>query len=233
MIQILLAILAGVVTIAAPCILPLLPILLGTAVGQTSKTRPLFIVLGFIFVFSLAGLALSFLTSHLGIQPNTLRLVAIAVLGLFGLCMVWPLPFELLMVRVSGVVNRAGTMGRSAGKGNLGGFVLGMTLGIVWTPCAGPVLGSVLALIALQRQLVAAGILLTAYALGAAVPMLLIAYGGQYLASRVKPLVRYAKGVQQGFGALIILLAVALYFNYDTKIYSVLLEHYPTFNPQL
>ncbi len=232
MLQVLFALLAGILTIAAPCILPLLPVLLGTSVGHRSKTRPVFIVLGFIIVFSLAGLLLATLSTKLGLNPNTLRLVAIVVLALFGALLLWPLPFELIAGRLSGTFAKVGAEANQ-GQGNLSGFVLGMTLGLVWTPCAGPVLGTVLTLVALQRELTTAGILLTAYAIGAALPMLAIAYGGQYLTAKVRVLTRYTGVLQRTFGVLIITLAVALYYNYDTKLYAVLLEHYPTFNPKL
>ncbi len=232
MIQILIAFLAGVLTIAAPCILPLLPILLGTSVGQTSKTRPLFIVLGFALVFSLAALFFSLLARELGLSTNVLRIVAIFILGLFGLFMLWPAPFELLTSKLNVVFNNAGKAASSAKKDNVGGFILGMTLGLVWTPCAGPVLGSVLTLIASQKDLVTGAILLIAYALGTGIPMLVIAYGGQYISGKVRVIARYSRILQQAFGVIIILLALAIYFNYDIKIYSIILQHYSSFNPK-
>jgi cytochrome c biogenesis protein CcdA len=233
MLHILIAFLAGVLTIAAPCILPLLPILLGTAVGQTSKTRPLFIVLGFVLVFSAAAIFISFLTSALGLSANALRIGAVCILGLFGLFMLWPVPFELLMSRLNRLFSSANKAAASAKADNLGGLILGMTLGLVWTPCAGPVLGSVLTLIALQRDLVSGAILLVAYALGAGVPMLVVAYGGQYITKRIRLFSKYTRLLQEIFGVLIILLAIALYFNYDVKIYALILQYFPSFNPKL
>ena len=66
--------------------------------------------------------------------------------------MIWPLPFELLTQKMGGAINQAGQMGQKAGNGNFGGFLLGMTLGVVWTPCAGPILGSILTLVAAQNN---------------------------------------------------------------------------------
>ncbi len=231
MLQILFAILAGMLTIAAPCILPLLPILLGVSVGQTSKTRPIFIVLGFVLVFASAGLLLSYLSQHIGLDPGIIRTTGVVILGLFGLFLIWSKPFDLLALRMSAIVAKAGMAG-GRGEGNWGAFVLGMTLGIVWTPCAGPVLGSVLTLIALQTELATATILLVAYAIGAGLPMLLIAYGGQYLSTRVESLARYSRLIQQIFGIVIIAFAVAVYFNYDLVFYSLFLKYCPSFNPK-
>ena len=108
-----------------------------------------------------------------------------------------------------------------------GGFVLGLTLGVVWTPCAGPVLGSILTLIATSQHLTHAGLLLLVYAIGAGVPMLAIAYGGQYASVRVRGLASHAHRIQQGFGVVVILIAGALYFQFDTLVTVWLSRFYP------
>lgn len=230
MIQVLFAFLAGILTVGAPCVLPLLPILLGVSIGQKSKTRPLFIALGFVVTFSVAGLALSYLVRQLGISPDAIRNIAVFALGLFAVFMIWPKPFELLAVKMGGAINLAGQTAQKAGSGNLGGFVLGLILGVVWTPCAGPILASILTLIAIQGSSLSAAILLVAYSLGAGLPMLLIAYGGQYLSGKITGLVKYSTLVQQIFGVLILLLAAAMYFQYDTKLQAKLVEKFPGLN---
>jgi len=230
MLQILFAILAGILTVGAPCILPLLPILLGASVGQKSKTRPLFIALGFIVTFSLAGLFLSFLVIKLDIAPDLLRNIAVVALAIFGVFMIWPKPFELLTLHLSKYINKANQTAQQAGTGNFGGFVLGVMLGLIWTPCAGPVLGAILTLIATQTELGRASILLIAYAIGAGLPMLAIAYGGQYISTRIRFLTRYATRMQQVFGILILTLAVLMYFNYDLRLQAWILEQIPSWN---
>lgn len=226
MLQILIAILAGILTIGAPCILPLLPILLGSSVGSTSKTRPLFISLGFVVMFSIVGLALSFLTTSLNLSPDVIRKVAVVALAIFGLFMLWPTPFEKLTGYLSKFTTRASQLSSKAGNGNLSGFILGLTLGLIWTPCAGPVLGSILTLIATQNNLASAGILLFAYAVGAGIPMLVIAYGGQFITTKVRVFANYTTRIQQIFGVVIILLAIAIYFQYDALIQTKILEFY-------
>jgi cytochrome c-type biogenesis protein len=130
MIQILFALLAGILTIAAPCILPLLPIILGSSVGQQSKTRPLFIVLGFVLSFALASFLLSVLVLSFGLSPSSLRNVAIVLLAVFAIFMIWPKPFEILTTKMNGFINRANQVGQSK-SGNLGGFFLGLVLGVI------------------------------------------------------------------------------------------------------
>lgn len=226
MIQILFAILAGVLTIGAPCILPLLPILLGSSVGSNSKTRPFFIAFGFVVMFTIVGLLLSFLTTSLNISPNLLRNIATVMLAIFGVFMLWPTPFEKLTAYLSQYSTKASALSSKAGNGNAGGFVLGLMLGLLWTPCAGPVLGSILTLIATQSNTAQAGILLFAYAVGAGIPMLLIAYGGQIITTKVRAITPYTTKIQQIFGVIIILLAVAIYFQYDTQIQATILQHF-------
>ncbi len=232
MIQIIFAILAGILTIASPCILPILPIILGTSIGQTNKSRPIFIVAGFIIAFTLAAVFLSILTKSTGLNPNIIRNIGIAALVVFGFLLLWPKPFEMLMKWFTPAVSKVSLKAGLGNKGSWSAFFLGLTLGIVWTPCAGPVLASILTLIALEQNLLAASILLFAYSLGASVPMLIIAFGGQYISEKVSVISKYSDIIQKIFGIIIILLAAAMYFNYDTRIYALILEHYPSFNPK-
>ncbi len=233
MIQIFFAVIAGILTIAAPCILLPLPILLGASVGQRSKTRPLFITLGFVVTFATLALAINYLVQVLGLNPNTLRTVAIVVLAVFSFFMIWPTPFERLMAHLSGLMNQAGQASQHVSQGNFGGFILGAIIGIVWAPCAGPILGSILTLVALQKDALRASILLIAYAIGAGIPMLAIAYGGQALTTRVRGIAKYSHRLQQVFGVLLLLLAGAIYFQYDTVIQAKLVSQFPNFGAGL
>jgi hypothetical protein len=105
--------------------------------------------------------------------------------------MLWPRPFEWLVAHARSLVDRTDqTAGRTHG-GNVGGFFLGTTLGLVWTPCAGPVLGSILTVIATSPHIRREALLLVVYAIGAAVPMLAIAYGGQFVTTRVRSVARF------------------------------------------
>jgi cytochrome c biogenesis protein CcdA len=223
MLNLVLALLAGVVTVAAPCTLPMLPILLGASVGQTSKARPAMIAAGFVLSFSLVALALGAITRVFDFDPNSLRNGAAALLLAFGLLMIWPAPFEWLSSRIGGFT--AGSAATS--QGMIGGFLLGTTLGLVWTPCAGPVLGSILTIVATSQDTAWASLLLVVYAIGAALPMLAIAYGGQAVTTRIRSVARIAPKLQQGFGVVVIAFAVASYFQYDTLIVAWLTGFYP------
>ncbi|QOZ37207.1 cytochrome c biogenesis CcdA family protein [Bradyrhizobium sp. CCBAU 53421] len=225
MLSLALALLAGVATVAAPCTLPMLPILLGVSIGQTGKARPAMIALGFVMSFSAVALLLSAITRAFDFDPNLLRTGAAVLLAGFGLLMLWPAPFEWLAIRLTGT---AGSLGQAAPSPSLfGGFVLGSTLGLVWTPCAGPVLGSILTIVATSKDTAWASLQLVTYAIGAAIPMLAIAYGGQAVTTRVRSMARIAPRLQQGFGVVIIAFAALSYLQYDTLIVAWLTQFYP------
>ncbi|WFU72345.1 cytochrome c biogenesis CcdA family protein [Bradyrhizobium sp. CB2312] len=227
MLELLFAVLAGILTIAAPCTLPMLPILLGASIGRAGHLRPAMIALGFVVSFSAVALLLGALTRAFDFDPNVLREAAAILLLGFGLLMLWPAPFEWLSIRLNGWLDLGAASGVQR-EGAIGGLVLGTTLGLVWTPCAGPVLGSILTLVATSKNLAWAGTLLVAYAIGAAIPMLAIAYGGQAATTRVRSLARISPRLQQGFGIVVIAFALAAYFQYDTLIVAWLTGFYPT-----
>src|ERR1700680_3037057 len=112
MLNLLLALLAGIVTVAAPCTLPMLPILLGASVGQSGKLRPAMIALGFVISFSATALLVSAITRVF--DPNSLRTGAAVLLVGFGLLMIWPAPFEWLSIRLGGITN--GAAGNAASR---------------------------------------------------------------------------------------------------------------------
>jgi len=227
MLNLVLALLAGVVTVVAPCTLPMLPILLGASVGHTGKARPAMIALGFVISFSAAALLLSAAIDLFDLDPNILRTGATVLLLGFGVLMIWPTPFEWLSMRIGGLAGRSAG-NTAARQGNLGGFVLGTTLGLVWTPCAGPVLGSILTVVATSKDTAWASALLVVYAIGAAIPMLAIAYGGQAATTRVRSIARISPRLQQGFGVVVIAFAIASYFQYDALIVAWLTAFYPS-----
>lgn len=231
LIELPLATLAGILTIASPCVLPILPIVLGSTLPQpdrrTNGSRPLFIVAGFVLTFAALGMLLASASQHVVLAHETLRLTGIAMLMLTGLLMLWRQPYEWLMARMGGFLNRAGPSADGS-SGNAGGFVLGMSLGAVWTPCAGPVLASILVLVAKAQDIGWSATLLLMYALGAGIPMLVIAYGGQFMATRVRVLARHSHRLIQIFGVLILLTGLAIYLQYDVVIYAALADFFPT-----
>jgi cytochrome c-type biogenesis protein len=226
-----LAFLAGLLTIASPCVLPVMPILLGTSVDRPDRVRPLFIIAGFIVSFASFAMLLGAVSSTAHVAQQALRNSAIALLALSGLLRLWPRPYDWAVSKVQAPLARlwpAALDGAPAGAGNAGGFVLGMSLGAAWTPCAGPVLASILVLVVKAQDLQWSGLLLALYAIGAAIPMLAIVYGGQYITRRVRVLARHTHRIQQVFGVLVMLTALAIYLQYDVLAYAWITSHLPS-----
>jgi cytochrome c-type biogenesis protein len=225
MLDVALAFAAGLLTILAPCILPILPIVFGVSVGDRRSLRPLLIIIGFVVTFSSVAFVFGLFPSVLGLSPESLREAASVLLMIFGLAMIWPRLFDAMMARLGGV-RPAFSTGRT--EGGLGAVLLGASLGVVWAPCAGPVLGSILTLIASSKDLGRAALLLGCYAIGAALPMLLIAYGGHIVTTRVPRVVRYTHAMRRGFGAVVTVIAAAMFLEYDAVAVVWLSRFFPT-----
>jgi cytochrome c biogenesis protein CcdA len=226
-----LAMAAGMLTVGAPCVLPMLPVVLGASVSSNGagadRTRPLFIALGFALSFAAVALLFSSFTHVLGLSQEGLRRFAAAMLLVFGALSIWPSAFQWVSLQASGILGRAASVGLANPSGNWGGLLLGLSLGAVWTPCAGPVLASILTLIATEPAGLGAATLLGAYSLGAAVPMLAIAYGGQAAAQRVRRISRHAHRMQQAFGVVIVAIAVSMLLEVDGQIAAWFAQFYP------
>jgi cytochrome c biogenesis protein CcdA/thiol-disulfide isomerase/thioredoxin len=185
--------LAGVVTAVSPCVLPVLPILLA---GGASGRKPLRIIAGLVFSFTVFTLFAAWILDRLGLPKDLLRNLAIALLFVVAATLVVPRLGEVLERPFAPL-----TRHRAGG----GGFLLGVSLGLVFVPCAGPVLAAVTVVAANNDVGIRALSLTFAYAAGAAVPMLLIALGGQRLAGRLRaqaPRLRVACGLVIGLVAL-------------------------------
>jgi cytochrome c biogenesis protein CcdA len=223
-----LALLAGLATVASPCVLPVLPFLLGATVGQSNRRRPLLIVAGFVLSFSAFALALGAVSSAAQLAQETLRNVAIVLLGVSGLLRIWPRPWDLLVERVRPLWARLRGARADAVPKQGGAFVLGLSLGAVWTPCAGPVLASILALVVQAHDPARAVRLVGLYALGAALPMLALIHGGQGIVQRVRGIARHAVALQRAFGVLVLASAAAIWFQVDTQIAAHIPSIFPT-----
>src|SRR3989344_2703397 len=119
--------LAGIVTILSPCILPILPVVLSGSIG--GKSRPIGIVMGFVLSFTFFTLFLSTLVKLLGFSADSLRTFSVAVIFIFGLAPILP-GFQALVERVFSRLPRFSSTGR---QGLLGGVVIGLGLGLLWT----------------------------------------------------------------------------------------------------
>jgi cytochrome c biogenesis protein CcdA/thiol-disulfide isomerase/thioredoxin len=199
---------AGIVTAVSPCVFPVLPILFaGGASG--GRRRPYAIIAGLVTSFATFTLIATWLLRQLHLPQDFLRNLSIALLFLVAASLIFPqvgVWIERPLARLSR---------RSPGGDLGGGFLLGASLGLVFVPCGGPIIGAISANAArvhLGWQTVA---ITLAYALGAALPMLAIAALGQRATRRIR---MNAQALRTGLGIVLALAALALVFNADTKL---------------
>jgi cytochrome c biogenesis protein CcdA/thiol-disulfide isomerase/thioredoxin len=203
------AFVAGVVTAISPCVLPVLPIVFaGGATG--GPQRPYAIVAGLVASFTAFTLAATALLSALGLPDDLLRNVAIGVVLVVGLA--------LLVPRLASVLERPfQALGRRNPGGAGGGFFLGVSLGLLFTPCAGPVIAAVAVLAATEHFSLESGLVTLSYALGAGLVLLLIALAAQRGMSMRAVRMR-APRVRQALGAVVVAVAVLMAFWADVKL---------------
>ena len=218
-----LAFVAGMVTILSPCILPVLPVVLAGGLGG-GKRKPLGVILGFVGSFTFFTLSLTLITRLLGIPAEWLRWFAAGVMILFGLTMVLPalkILFERL-VRVSG----GSTRGSSEG-GFKSGVILGISLGLVWTPCVGPILATVLSLSLVGDVGVGSALVMLSYAIGTSLPMFAVMYGGRELLDRQVWLKNNLGRIEKVFGVLVVIAGLVILMSFDRTIQIWALKVFP------
>ncbi|MDX2003772.1 MAG: cytochrome c biogenesis CcdA family protein [Meiothermus sp.] len=218
------AFLSGIVTVASPCVLPVLPFLLSGSIG--GRLRPYGIVAGFVLSFTLLTLFLSALVGALGIPADTLRMVSVVMLLGFGLVLLVPQLHRLY----EGTASRSlGGLKQVQGDGFWGGALVGLTLGVLWSPCVGPIMAGVISL-ALSGNLTGQAAFTTlAFSLGTAIPMLAVMLGGRKLLGRVPWLMNNLGRVQRGFGVVMVLFAVGFFFGADRAVQTWVLDTFPQY----
>ncbi|CAN5346461.1 cytochrome c biogenesis protein DipZ [soil metagenome] len=205
---------AGLITAISPCVLPVLPILFaGGASG--SRTRPYAIIGGLVLSFTVFTLVGASLLDLLGLPQDFLRNAAIAMLLLLAATLLVPRLGLFLERPLFFLTRRRPRVGAN-------GFVLGASLGLVFVPCAGPVLAAVTALAASGQIGVETFVVTGASALGAALPMLLFAIGGQRLSSGLKLMRSHAEATRRVSGVLLGAAALAIAFGVDQRFTTLL-----------
>jgi len=252
---------AGLLTILLPCILPLIPIVLGVSIAGRSKLRPLYTILGMVISFVGFTFLLLVVLRQFVVVADYIRIATYYVLILFGIGFITHHKWTQYIVAVLGsllflekgieavalaavlgviamevggsVASKLQNFGTSVqtktreglGADNpLTALVIGLTLGLVWVPCAGPALSFALTLVRDEPGLTALLALLS-YALGTAVPLLLIGYGGQAAVHSVRSLSKYSGVIKQISGVLLIITAIALHFRTFEKLQIFLLDN--------
>jgi len=173
--------------------------------------------------FALAGSLLGFTASWFTGLANALRYGAIVILLVLGLLAIFPdWSYRLFSYLPIHRWTKEPTRGGLSGE-----FWLGTQLGLLWTPCAGPVLGGILVLAAVNHNVISAFGLLVAYGMGAALPLLAIAYGGRAFSRRLLKLRSHSATLQRAGGVMIVVTAIAILLGWDVQVQLWLAPLFP------
>lgn len=205
-----LAFLEGVALIISPCILPILPIILSVSL-EGGKRRPLGVILGFVVTFAFFTLFARQLVLLVGLNLDLVRYISYALLILLGIIMM----SSYLTEKFGDWTQRLADLGarvtvKAPQNGFGSGVILGSLVGLIWTPCAGPILAAVIVQTVLQQSNVMSFFTLLAFAIGTAVPMLIIIFFGRTLLKQVKFLQEHAVLIRKMLGVIIILAVLGM-----------------------
>lgn len=186
---------AGLASIASPCVLPVIPIIVA-GTEQDHKYRPLLIVAGLSISFMAMGVATSLFGGAIAGMIPAMENAAGIIIILFGVLML----FDINLFKRITLFSRI----RGQSQGRWSGLVMGLTLGLVWIPCVGPMLAGVLALVASDGRLSYGLFLLACYSLGFAIPMLILGYASQSLRQKIKQINAHPIAIRMISGGLLI-----------------------------
>jgi cytochrome c biogenesis protein CcdA len=219
---------AGGLTILSPCVLPLVPIVLGSA-AQANPRGPLALAAGLVLSFTATGFALARLGSIAGLDPDAVRAVGALLLVLAGLLLLVQRLQDRLSFATTPLASWA--QARQAGleqHGLLGQLTIGALLGVVWSPCVGPSLGAATVLASQGRSLLAAATTMAAFGSGIAVALLVIAYGARAtFARRLTGLLATGKAGKRVLGGTLMAMGVLIVTGGDRLLEGLILSHLP------
>ncbi len=226
---ILIGLLGGLITAVSPCILPVLPVVFlaggpgaatpaDEAEPRQRNRRPYAVVTGLVISFSFFTLAGTTLISALGLPDGILRYVGLSMLVVLGLGLIFPVVERLLEKPFARIPQRSFNKEGSA-------LALGLGLGLLYVPCAGPVLAAIT--VAGARGRISMGIvaLTVSFAVGTAIPLLVFALAGRRVAQRITAFRSRARKLRVTGGVVMILLAAALAFNITDALQRALPDY--------
>ncbi len=221
------AFVAGAATAVSPCVLPVLPVALSAGVTG-GRRRPLGVVTGLALSFTFATVALVYVIAALGLPDELLRKLSIVALIGFGVSLLVPAIGDRLEARLSRIGPALGLGGatRRSGDGFWSGMMVGGGLGFLYAPCAGPILAGVITVSASQSFTAGRLGVALAYGIGSAVVLYALMLGGRRVTSR---LARRSTRFQMSMGAIMVVIALLMLGNYDTRFETAIASDLPAF----
>lgn len=211
-----LSIAAGSLTTLSPCVFPLLPLVIGGAT-QRHRAAPLAMALGMTLAFAGLGVVIGLFGDALGLSSDNVRTFAAFMLIGFGFTMIVPRLNEGLTNFISPLASSANQASASLDTASLkGAFLLGGLLGLIWSPCSGPLLGTALTLVATEGGAARGALILGLFGAGAAIPLVGVAYLSRAGFSRIQSwVVTHADRTKKIFGSMLLLVGLAILTGAD------------------
>ncbi len=219
---------AGALSTLSPCVLPLLPIVLLGAL-ETHKWGPIALAGGLSCSFAMLGILIAAIGFSLGLDPDAIRLGVAALMVVFGVALLAPALHASLAIVTGPIADGGQTLlDRFAPSGVTGQLLIGILLGAVWVPCSGPTLGAAIGLAAKSATIGDAALTMNVFALGAAAPLLALAYGSrQAVQARRDGLQRVSRVAKPLMASTLILLGVFILTGLDKAIETSLTRAMP------
>lgn len=219
---------AGSLTTLSPCVFPLLPLVLGGSL-QASRLAPVAMGAGMVASFAGIGMAVGALGPALGVDGDSIRASGAALLIAFALIMLVPALGERFTRWMLPIASQANAASARLDSGSLlGALALGGVLGLVWSPCSGPLLGSALALVASEGGVARGGVVLGIFGLGAAIPLVAAAYASRSGFARARDWVlARVERARYGFALLLGAMGLAILTGADKVIEARVLQWLP------
>jgi cytochrome c biogenesis protein CcdA len=223
-----LSLLAGILSILSPCVLPLVPILLGSAV-LAHRLGPLALAGGLTLSFTIVGTLIAAAGASLGLDQELLRHIAAFLLLGFGLILLLPGLQEKFAAVTSGVSSSGQTLLAGLTLDGLSGqFLLGLLLGVVWSPCVGPTLGAAITLASQGENLLQVGLVMAVFGIGASIPLVVLGLVSRQAVSRWRGrLLEVGKRGKQVLGVVMLVLGVAILTGGDKMFEAWVLSAAP------
>lgn len=225
------AFISGILTVLTPCVLPVLPVIFASGVeGKIWRIRG--IIIGIILSFTIASLSLAAVVRFLGIPVDTIRTVAVIFLFVFGASLVFPAFWNKILSFIEKFW-RVRPFNPQGKQGFGGGILTGASLGLVWTPCIGPIVASVATLATVNSFSGASALLVLTYSLGIGLALYIIAKGGKNVAERLSFFKENNRMINRVLGIVILLTAVFIATGADRALRTWTLSVLPKVWTQL
>ena len=220
--------LAGLLSSLSPCVLPLIPILIGSALNA-HRRAPLALAGGLALSYAILGTAIAWLGASAGIDTSIFRKVGAIILGALGIVLM----SSTLQQRFTSATSGIGTAGNTlVGKINLAGlrgqFAVGLVLGIIWSPCVGPTLGAAIVLASQGSQLPQVALLMGIFGAGAAFPIVALSYASREAITKSRAnLMQAGKTGKMILGGILIAVAALILSGVDKQLEEWLTDQSP------